>query len=138
MPHYADEFPISVWNRDLPNLIPKALMDRAFTTNPHADGREYAWLRDDALAVMAILEAQGCFILGVDTWIPRPDIGPHKLTPLGYDWDPEVWMRDSRYPKSSSDFVRTFEPDPSKPDSGEKFPASPEPWFNLTVLKRTD
>ena len=87
-----------------------------------AQSGELAWLREDALRVISILENSGHRIIGVDTWIPT-NPGP---TPYIYDW------AESRIKRlgSATEFVRKFNWNESDADK-IRF----EPYFNISVAQ---
>ena len=103
------------WER----LIPDRFRDSAY----ERDG-EYAWPRDEALQVLAVLNEHHCHILGVDVWVPtRP--GP---SPVIYDWDETRTGVRPNFPKDPADFIRFF-----TYEMGSVFDQPLPPHFNLTV-----
>jgi hypothetical protein len=103
-------------------LVPEELLNSAYRTN-----LELAWPRQDAINIIDILENNKYTILGVDVWLAT-DPGPTIPTPFVYDWNFDLPRIAPGYRSSASDFVRTFEWDPT-----DKSHAGLPPYFNIVA-----
>lgn len=93
------------------NLLPIDLRMRAFR-----HGEEIGWTKDDALAVISLIETHGLSIEWVDSWI----VGATGITDLGNDWVAAAADEKPTYPKTASDFVDTFPWQPWAPNYAGK------------------
>jgi len=112
------------WKHNWETLLPKQLLAAGYRSK----GGEYAWKRDDALAVLDLLSASGYVILGVDIWLPTTP-GPTIPTPIVYDWDLER-AGTSGESRSAIDFIRTFQW-----DHADTSTRGMDPYFNICAAR---
>ena len=111
-------------------VIPAKLRRAAFTV-----GEECAWLRQDALRVIACFQGETIAILGIDVWlrgdgedpvIPTPYIYAWAATPRAHGESEEEYAR--RTCREAVDYVQGFEW-----DDADVSHAGRTPYFCVTV-----
>lgn len=106
------------------SVLPADLLKRAFRA-----GNELAWARADAIKAIDLLQRRGEDVIGVDVWVPSAH-GPIVSGRFVYDWSAPGEDSVKDWPRSPTEFVRTFEWDPKDIECKDR-----EPFFNLTVAK---
>jgi hypothetical protein len=102
--------------------LPIVLLQAAFE-----HGGQYAWARDDALAVIDWLHDHAHPVIGVDVWVPS-DRGPIVPAPWIYTWSQSYSGGRTDAIRDPRMFVACFHWDPD--DVGFR---NAQPYFNLTV-----
>ena len=105
----------------------------------YSSGREAAWPRQEALAVITSLGDFEYAVLGGEIWIPTSP-GPTIPSPYIYTWEVNTRRKNeswgdfiSRAANESKKYVSEFQW-----DSADKANACAIPFFNLTVVSKSE
>ncbi len=105
----------------------------------YSSGGEAAWPREEALAVITFLCGFDYAVLGGEVWLPTSP-GPTIPSPYIYSWEvnpqqsSESWRAFvDRAASESKKYVLEFQW-----DSAEKTSALAIPFFNLTVVSKSE